>query len=177
VLDTADGRYLVIHGDGFDHVTTNHVWLAKLGGAGYDVLLGINRLYNRWLRWRGKDGFSLSRLVKSKVKQAVGFIGRYEEQLQRLARRRDCRGIICGHIHTPADKWIDDIHYLNSGDWVESMTAIVEHLDEGFEVLSYHDFCLLTGRLPKGTEPSHPLVGQRTRSLPVPAAIPELLAA
>jgi UDP-2,3-diacylglucosamine pyrophosphatase LpxH len=160
--DTPNGRYLVVHGDGFDHITTNHAWIAKVGSWGYDTLLHITRLYNLWRRWRGKEGFSLSRLVKSKVKQAVGFVGRYEEQLQNLARWRKCGGIICGHIHTPADKLINDIHYLNSGDWVESMTAIIEHTDHRFEVLSYHDFCTRTGRQPKGIEPSYPL--EKTKS-------------
>ncbi|MFN7561704.1 MAG: hypothetical protein ACK5TH_07995, partial [Prosthecobacter sp.] len=119
----------------------------------------------------------LSRLVKSKVKQAVGFVGRYEEQLQNLARWKQCDGIICGHIHTPADKLIDDIHYLNSGDWVESMTAIIEHHDHHFEVLSYHDFCLRTGRQPKGIEPSHPLEHTKVFFLPGSVSQPDLLAA
>ncbi len=145
------GRYLVVHGDGFDHVTTNHVWLAKAGAVGYDMLLRANRIYNAWLRWRGKPGFSFSSYVKKRVKQAVAFTGRYEEQLQDLARWKKCDGIICGHIHTPADKMVGDIHYLNSGDWVESMTAIVEHHDHSFQVLNYHDFCSMTGREPKGT--------------------------
>lgn len=154
IHETPHGDYLVIHGDGFDHVTVNHVWLAKVGAVGYNALLRVNRLYNKWRIWRGKEGFSLSRWVKGKVKQAVGFVGRYEEQLQNLARWKNCRGIICGHIHTPADKMVGDVHYLNSGDWVESMTAIVEHLDRSFEVINYHDFCRLTGRVPKGVMPS-----------------------
>lgn len=174
---TPHGDYLVVHGDGFDHVTTNHVWLAKAGAVGYDVLLRVNRAYNAWRRWRGKDGFSLSRWVKAKVKQAVGFVGRYEEQLQNLARWRQCQGIICGHIHTPADKMIDDVHYLNSGDWVESMTAIVEHLDNTFQVISYHDFCTLTGREPKGTVPSVDVSGLTVRPLALPAPAPVLAAA
>jgi UDP-2,3-diacylglucosamine pyrophosphatase LpxH len=154
IHESERGRYLVVHGDGFDHVTTNHVWLAKVGAVGYDLLLRVNRLYNAWRTWRGKEPFSLSRWVKAKVKQAVGFAGRYEEQLQSLARYRQCTGIICGHIHTPADKMIGEIHYLNSGDWVESMTAILEHEDGRFEVVSYHDFCERTGREPKGTAKS-----------------------
>lgn len=150
ILTSGQRNYLVVHGDGFDHVTTNHRWLAHAGSMGYDLLLRINRLYNGYCRWRGKESFSLSRWVKMKVKQAVGFIGRYEEQLQNLARWKGCQGIICGHIHTPADKMIDDIHYLNSGDWVESMTCIVEGHDQQFEILTYADFCRQTGRKPKG---------------------------
>ncbi len=169
---TPHGDYLVVHGDGFDHVTVNHVWLAKVGAVGYNVLLRVNRLYNKWRIWRGKEGFSLSRWVKGKVKQAVGFVGRYEEQLQNLARWKNCRGIICGHIHTPADKMVGNVHYLNSGDWVESMTAIVEHLDRSFEVINYHDFCRLTGRVPKGLMPSVDVsdLGEKAPlTLPAPA--------
>lgn len=177
IHESPHGRYLVVHGDGFDHVTTNHVWLAKLGGVGYAVLLRLNRFYNAWLRWRGKEGFSLSRWVKHKVKQAVSFVGRYEEQLQNLARWKQCSGIICGHIHTPADKMIDGVHYLNSGDWVESMTVVVEHLDRTFEVLSYHDFCALTGRKPKGEAVSIDVSDLTTRPLALPVPREELMAA
>lgn len=178
IHESPHGSYLVVHGDGFDHVTTNHVWLAKAGAVGYEILLRVNRFYNDYRRWRGKEGFSLSRWVKTKVKQAVGFVGRYEEQLQNLARWKECSGIICGHIHTPADKMIGDIHYLNSGDWVESMTAIVEHLDRSFEVINYHDFCRITGREPKGTVPSVDVSGIAVRplALPVPSAPPTLVA-
>ena len=150
IHQTPYGDYLVVHGDGFDHVTVNHVWLAKVGSVGYNLLLRVNRLYSAYRLWRGKEPFSLSRWVKGKVKQAVGFVGRYEEQLQNLARWKKCKGIICGHIHTPADKIVGDVHYLNSGDWVESMTAILEYHDRTFEVINYHDFCRLTNRVPKG---------------------------
>lgn len=151
---TTRGDYLVVHGDGFDAVTTNHAWLAKLGGLGYNALLRINRVYNAWRVWRGKPPFSFSAWVKQKVKSAVGAAGKYEEQLQHLARQRQCVGIICGHIHKADDKILGDTHYLNSGDWVESMTAAVEHLDGRFEILSYADFCRLTHRDPKGTPPA-----------------------
>ena len=79
------------------------------------------------------------------MKQAVSFAGRYEEQLRDLARHEGACGIICGHIHTPADKMIEGIHYLNSGDWVESRTAIVEHLDRRMEVIRYEDFLAVAG--------------------------------
>jgi UDP-2,3-diacylglucosamine pyrophosphatase LpxH len=168
VHETPQGRYLVVHGDGFDHVSTNHVWLAKLGGIGYDMLLRINRLYNWQLRARGKQPFSLSAWVKKKVKQAVSFTGRYEEQLQSLAKLRGCIGIICGHIHTPANKMIGDTHYLNSGDWVESLTAIVEHHDGVFEVLTYREFCERTHREPKGNVANPTLAGGGLLALPSP---------
>ncbi len=140
----------MVHGDGFDHVTTNHKWMARVGALGYETLLKINRLYNNYRHWRGKEAFSFAKWVKSKVKGAVSFVGKYQEQLQELAHLRGCRGIICGHIHTPADQQVGDVHYLNSGDWVESLTAVVEHLDRTFEVITYGDFCARAGREPKG---------------------------
>lgn len=133
-------RYLVVHGDGFDSVSTNHRWLAALGAVGYDTLLMINRHYNKWRRWHGKEYYSISKRVKAKVKSAVSFLDRYEQLLQNLARQNHCDGIICGHIHTPEDKQVGDVHYLNSGDWVESLTAIIEHYDGRMELVEYTDF-------------------------------------
>jgi UDP-2,3-diacylglucosamine pyrophosphatase LpxH len=141
IHDGAKGKYLVMHGDCFDAVTVNHKWLAVLGDIGYQTLLKFNRLYNTYRTWRGKKYFSLSKAIKAKVKQAVNFIGKYEQQLQNLAERRQCAGIICGHIHTPDDKMLGNIHYLNSGDWVESLTAIVEYEDGRLEVINYKQFC------------------------------------
>ncbi len=140
IHSTPRGDYLIVHGDGFDQVTTNHRWMAWLGSLGYDFLLRINRTYNRWRAWRGKEYYSLSKAIKAKVKGAVSFVGRYEEQLQDLARRRKCVGIICGHIHTAEDKNIGGIHYLNSGDWVESLTGIIEWEPGQFQLLHYSDF-------------------------------------
>jgi UDP-2,3-diacylglucosamine pyrophosphatase LpxH len=140
ILETSRGRYLVLHGDVFDSVVKNMVFLAHLGDLGYALLLRLNRAYNAWRRLRGKDHFSLSKAIKARVKQAVSFIGKFEEQIAALARSRDCVGVICGHIHTPADKSIDGIHYLNSGDWVETMSAIVEHFDGRFELITFEEF-------------------------------------
>jgi UDP-2,3-diacylglucosamine pyrophosphatase LpxH len=131
---TKRGNYLVVHGDGFDHVTTNHPWIAHLGGIGYNLLL--------------------------KVKSAVSFVGKYEEQLQELAKAKGCKGIICGHIHSPANKLVGETHYLNSGDWVESMTAILEYDNGDFEVISYDDFCQRTNRQPKGNAVSTVVVNE-----------------
>ena len=140
ILDTAHGRYLVLHGDVFDGVVKHMVFLAHIGDMGYALMLRLNRAYNWFRRLRGKEYFSLSQAIKARVKQAVSFISKFEDQLAALARRRGCRGVICGHIHAPADKMIGDIHYLNSGDWVESLTAIVEHLDGRFELITFKQF-------------------------------------
>jgi UDP-2,3-diacylglucosamine pyrophosphatase LpxH/glycosyltransferase involved in cell wall biosynthesis len=133
-------RYLVVHGDGFDSVSTNHKWIAQLGSVGYDFLLKVNRVYNRYRAWRGKDYYSVSKAIKARVKSAVNFVGEYELQLQELARQKQCDGIVCGHIHTPEDKQVGEIRYLNSGDWVESMTAIVEHHDGRLELVRHAEF-------------------------------------
>lgn len=140
VLDTPRGPYLILHGDIFDTVTKNFVFLSRLGDWGYQVLLGINRAYNAWRAWRGLEYWSLSRAIKARVKEAVNHISNFEEHIARLARQRGCVGVICGHIHTPADKWIEGIHYLNSGDWVESLTAIVEHWDGRLELVDFARF-------------------------------------
>lgn len=134
------GRYLVLHGDVFDTITKNFVFLAHLGDWGYRALLGLNRAYNAWRRWRGLEYWSLSKAIKARVKSAVSHISNFEDHIAALARARGCTGVMCGHIHTPADKHLGDIHYLNSGDWVESLTAIVEHLDGRYELLDYARF-------------------------------------
>ncbi|MBL9202312.1 MAG: UDP-2,3-diacylglucosamine diphosphatase [Opitutaceae bacterium] len=134
------GRYLVLHGDVFDTITRNFVWLAHLGDWGYQFLLKLNRAYNVWRAWRGKEYWSLSKAIKARVKQAVSHVGDFEAHIAQLAREHGCAGVICGHIHTAADKMIGDVHYLNSGDWVESLTAIVEHWDGRFELIEFTDF-------------------------------------
>ncbi len=134
------GRYLVLHGDVFDSITKNFVWLAHLGDWGYRALLKINRAYNAWRAWRGQEYWSLSKAIKARVKSAVNHVSNFEEHIAELAKARDCTGVMCGHIHTAADKMLGEIHYLNSGDWVESLTAVVEHHDGRFELINYVDF-------------------------------------
>lgn len=172
IHESPHGRYLVIHGDGFDHVTTNHKWMAKAGSVGYNTLLKLNRIYNGWRQLRGKPPFSFAKWVKAKVKGAVSFVGKYEEQLQNLAHEKKCQGIICGHIHTPAEKRVGDVHYLNSGDWVESMTAVVEHLDRSFEILSYEDWCRRANREPKGMMLNEPTADESLLDDPEPETLP-----
>ena len=150
VHETPRGNYLVLHGDVFDTVTRNFVFLAHLGDWGYRALLGLNRLYNAWRRLRGKDYWSLSRAIKARVKQAVSHISNFEHHICELARMRGCVGVMCGHIHTAADRTLDGIHYLNSGDWVESLTAIVEHHDGRFELIEFTEF---VKRFPVSEEP------------------------
>lgn len=141
VQETGRGNYLVLHGDVFDTVIKNVVFLAYLGDWGYRTLMRVNRLYNRWRAWQGKEYFSLSKAVKARVKSAVSHVSKFETHIAQLARKRGCVGVVCGHIHTPSDKMLGDIHYLNSGDWVESLTAIVEYYDGRFELIGFDQFC------------------------------------
>ena len=149
VHESAGKRYLVLHGDVFDTVTKNFVFLAHLGDWGYRLLLRLNRAYNAWRAWRGLEYWSLSKAIKARVKSAVSHVSNFEDHIADLARSRGCQGVMCGHIHTAADKKLGDIHYLNSGDWVESLTAVVEHWDGRFELL---DFATFLKEFPMPTE-------------------------
>jgi len=93
--------------------------------------------------------YSLSQVVKAKVKSAVSFISDYENELVKVARSRKCQGIICGHIHQPAIKEINGIEYLNSGDWVESLTALVEDNEGNWKIIYYQEWL---ATLPEKTE-------------------------
>lgn len=138
--ETPQGRYLVIHGDGFDLLSTNSKALTVFGAVFYEVLVRVSRINNKWRRWRKKPHFSLGAWLKEKLKHSTSFLGNYEAQVEKLARAVSCDGIICGHIHYPVDKDLDGIHYLNSGDWVESMTAVVETQSGEFQILTYDAF-------------------------------------
>jgi UDP-2,3-diacylglucosamine pyrophosphatase LpxH len=137
ILDVQGRRYLVTHGDIFDAVTTRMRWLAMLGDAGYTMLLWLNRLYNRRREKQGRPYFSLAQQVKHRVKSAVSYISAFERELVKLAEVRKLNGIICGHIHQAADVWYGNIHYLNSGDWVESMTALALNEEGEWNIVTY----------------------------------------
>ena len=136
---TTKGDYLITHGDRFDTINQNHKWVAILGDIAYQFMMGVNKIYNRYRSWRGKPYYSISKAAKSLVKSIVSSADQFEDKLVEAAIKADCKGIICGHIHTAIDKQIKGIHYLNSGDWVESLTAIAEFENEEFEILRYSD--------------------------------------
>lgn len=138
VYKSASGlTYLILHGDKFDNVIYFAPWLAKLGDWAYERLMDMNGVVNGLRRLLGFGKWSLSAYIKHKVKKAVEFISRFEEAVVREAHARGCQGVICGHIHTPDNRMIDGIHYLNDGDWVESCTALVEHFDGRFEIIDW----------------------------------------
>lgn len=143
VVDThvhvaADGRrFLLMHGDQFDVVVRHAKWLAHVGDWAYDTVLRLNTLINRIRRAFGFGYWSLSALAKMKVKNAVNFIGAFEETLAAEAARVGVDGVICGHIHHAT---MHDRHgstYINTGDWVESCTAVAEHHDGRMEIIRW----------------------------------------
>ena len=140
IHESCGNRYYIVHGDIFDSITSSLKWMAKLGDIGYTLLLRINRVYNQYREWRNLPYYSLSQVIKQKVKSAVSYIDDFEFQLAELAKIKNCQGIICGHIHQPANKIIGEIHYLNSGDWVESLTALVETYYGEWKVIHYNEW-------------------------------------
>lgn len=127
IHETADGRrYLIMHGDEYDVVARYAHWLALLGDRGYAAMMAVNVPLNWVRRKMGLEYWSLSAYLKQRVKSAVNHIGDFEKALADEARRRQVDGVICGHIHRAASHDFDGVHYLNTGDWVESCTAIVE---------------------------------------------------
>jgi UDP-2,3-diacylglucosamine pyrophosphatase LpxH len=136
VHHTADGRrLLVMHGDQFDTAVRHAPWLAHLGDTGYNLLLGMNIVFNGVRRRLGMEYWSLSAAIKRRVKQATSFVSNFETLITQHAADRGCAGVVCGHIHTPRISRREGVDYYNTGDWVESCTALVEHGDGTLELL------------------------------------------
>ena len=135
----ADGkRYLLLHGDEYDQVTTYHRWVSILGDVSYHVLIHVNRILSLMRRKLGVSGhWSLADYAKRNVLQAVSFISDFEHAVVRNVKHLGLSGVICGHIHTPAIKSIDGVTYINCGDWVDSCTAVVEHEDGRMELVRW----------------------------------------
>lgn len=134
---TADGRhFLLLHGDEFDQVTRHHRWLAILGDVGYTALVRANALLARLRRLLRLPGYwSLAGYAKNRVKRAVSFIFDFEDSVIHAVRARGLDGVICGHIHCATIQTRDGLTYANCGDWVDSCTAVVEHLDGRLELI------------------------------------------
>ncbi|HUJ74657.1 MAG TPA: UDP-2,3-diacylglucosamine diphosphatase [bacterium] len=138
IHETADGRrFLVLHGDQFDAVVVHMRWVAMLGDWAYTQALRLNHWFN-WVRRKlGYPYWSLSAYLKHKVKNAVGFISRFEEAVAEAALTRNVDGVICGHIHKAEMRTIHGLLYCNDGDWVESCTALVEHKSGELEIVQW----------------------------------------
>jgi UDP-2,3-diacylglucosamine pyrophosphatase LpxH len=138
IHQTADGRkFLIVHGDQFDIVVRNARWLALLGDWAYDFAIWNNTWFNVARRKIGLPYWSFSQWAKLKVKNAVNFIGDFEVLLAGEARKRGVDGVICGHIHHATIRDIDGVTYVNTGDFVESCTAIAEHFDGRLELIHW----------------------------------------
>jgi len=135
---TADGRRLwVMHGDLFDGVVQHARWLAHVGDSAYTLALKLNQHFNSLRARLGLPYWSLSKYLKLKVKRAVAFIDQFELAVAREARRRGYDGVVCGHIHHAEMREVDGVLYANDGDWVESLTALVEHADGTLAIVDW----------------------------------------
>jgi UDP-2,3-diacylglucosamine pyrophosphatase LpxH len=135
---TANGKRLwITHGDLFDSVMQYAKWLAYLGDSAYTVILVVNRWFNNIRIKLGFQYWSLSQFLKHKVKNAVSFIADFEAIMAREARKRKCDGVVCGHIHKAEIRDIEGLLYCNDGDWVESLTALVETFDGELKIVHW----------------------------------------
>jgi UDP-2,3-diacylglucosamine pyrophosphatase LpxH len=138
VHQTRDGRLLLVtHGDLFDAVVQGARWLALLGDALYIFTLKLNQWFNHVRAKAGLPYWSLSQFLKHRVKNAVSYVTRFEEALAQEARRRGFAGVVCGHIHKAEIRDIGGILYCNDGDWVESLTALVETMDGELKIIDW----------------------------------------
>jgi len=154
IHEGADGRrFLVIHGDEFDCIMRHNKWLAYVGDGAYEFLLWLNHWFNAARRRLGFNYWSLSAFLKQQTKSAVNFIGNFEKLVCHEAERREVNGVICGHIHHATMRKIDGYDYKNTGDWVESCTALVEDSRGHFEILHWSE-----QRATVQTEQSHEAV-------------------
>lgn len=141
---TAKGqRMLVLHGDRFDGVIACAKWLAYVGDSLYTMILKFNQVFNSWRARIGLPYWSLSQHLKMKVKNAVNYISAFEVALAAEARKQNLDGVICGHIHKPEIRHIDGIVYCNDGDWVESLSALVEDQLGELRLVTWHEIMLL----------------------------------
>jgi UDP-2,3-diacylglucosamine pyrophosphatase LpxH len=140
IHEAADGkRYLVLHGDEFDVVVRNARFIAHLGDWAYDAAIALNVWIARARRALGLPYWSFSAWAKLQVKRAVNFIGEFQRVVADEARRHEVDGVICGHIHHAVIEDIDGVTYINTGDWVESCTAVLEHFDGTMELVRWQN--------------------------------------
>ncbi|MEK6425160.1 MAG: UDP-2,3-diacylglucosamine diphosphatase [Burkholderia gladioli] len=131
----AGKRLWIVHGDLFDGVIQHAKWLAYLGDSAYTLILLLNRWFNRVRSRLGFQYWSLSQYLKHQVKNAVNFISSFENAMTDEARRRGCDGVVCGHIHKAEIRDIDGVLYCNDGDWVESLSALVETMEGELKIV------------------------------------------
>ena len=139
-------RSWIFHGDVFDVTMKHSKWLAKLGAVGYDLLIYINAFINYINKKLGKGKISLSKKIKNSVKTAVKYINSFEETAAEIAIEKKYDYVLCGHIHQPCDRIVSTdngkVNYLNSGDWIENLTAL-EYNDDNWKVYYYQQDVLV----------------------------------
>jgi UDP-2,3-diacylglucosamine pyrophosphatase LpxH len=142
VLEIDGKKAWIFHGDIFDLSVNTGKWLAKIAGKSYDYLILLNRAVNFILEKMGKEKVSISRKIKAGVKQAVKFVGDFEEIAARHAIEQNYDYVICGHIHQPQKRQIHidnkSVTYLNSGDWIENLSALEYHQGK-WSIYKYED--------------------------------------
>jgi len=143
---TMDGkRLMVVHGDQYDvFMRSSYRWLAHVGDKLFHGVQNLSRLYQRFRQFLGLKYWSLAGYLKDRTKSVVKVIGRFEEALITAAKREGYDGVICGHIHHAEIREIDGLQYYNTGDWVDSCTALVERQDGRLEVIRWID--IIEGR-------------------------------
>ena len=162
IHETADGKRLwVVNGDLFDNVIQHASWLAYLGDHAYAALLKLNHVVNFVRSMFNMPYWSLSQFLKHRVKSAVSFISAFETAMLTETRRRWGDGVVCGHIHKPEMREVNGLLYLNDGDWVESLSALVEHHDGRLELLNWQNARSTINRK------SHDSMPERAPSIPV----------
>ncbi|MEM7658283.1 MAG: UDP-2,3-diacylglucosamine diphosphatase, partial [Bacteroidota bacterium] len=141
-LEINEKRHWFFHGDVFDASLEYAKWLAKLGAFGYDLLIMINSLVNWFLVKLGREKMSFSKKIKNSVKTAVSYISDFEQTAASHAIERGYEYVICGHIHQPEIKYLHtdkgDITYLNSGDWIENLTAL-EYTNNQWSIYTFEE--------------------------------------
>ena len=128
---------LITHGDKYDTVVMNNKWIAHLGSIGYDIALYLNKYISNIRKLFGLEKKSFSKWLKNNVKEAINFIYKFEEILITDTIKKGCDTVICGHVHTPDDKIINNVRYLNTGDWIENCSYII--YDKNKFTLKYYD--------------------------------------
>lgn len=134
-LSSGGKRYFVTHGDCFDTVSRKATWLSKLGASCYEFLLFLNGFYNKYRALRHKQPYSFAQAIKRWTKKLVSNFTNFEKQITDFAVKNNYDGIICGHIHHPEDTYLGNIHYLNSGDWIENKSVLIEDENQCWKVL------------------------------------------
>jgi UDP-2,3-diacylglucosamine pyrophosphatase LpxH len=142
IYESFGKKYYIVHGDIFDSVNQKIRWLAKMGSMAYNFSMFLNKGLNSLLKIVKIKPVFISKFLKSKVKSMVSSKNSYQKKLINLAKQKSCQAIICGHTHKPCIRDLEDITYMNSGDWVESLSALVEDIEGSWQLVHYKDFVL-----------------------------------